>query len=703
VADFKCGVFILPSKNPLVKEIERQHELIEQELLAAMDARSEEELERLIDETIKDFEAGSILEGMIIDKRGDYVIVDVGYKSEGLLAEDEFDGEIKPGTRIEVLLEAVEDESGMIVLSKRKADRIRAWERVISVNQEGDVVRGTVVHKIKGGLLVDIGVPVFLPASQVSIRRTGDIGDYLGQDIECKIIKIDKEHRNIVVSRRRLIEERREEQKKQLLAELKVGEIRKGTVKSITDFGAFVDLGGIDGLLHITDMSWGRISHPSEMVAIDDVIEVKVLNFDTEKEKISLGLKQKTESPWEKVEEKYPVGSIVKGTVVNIMNYGAFVKLEEGIEGLVHISEMSWTRRLGTPAEMVAIGDTVEVCVLGINKEKQEISLGMKQVEVNPWTLMEQKYPPGTIIKGKVRNMTNYGAFIEIEEGIDGLLHISDMSWTKKIKHPSELLKKGEKVETVVLSVDQDKKRVALGLKQLHADPWEHEIPMRYRIGDVVKGKVTKFTNFGVFVELEDSLEGLLHISELADRKLESPEEVVQPGQEMELRVIRVDTKERKIGLSLKRAQTDEIVEITQGEYSIGPGAGPAIDMQQWEQAARREAEQAEGEKAEAEEAKAEEAEAEKAEAEEAEAEQPETEAEAGEEQAQETATETEEPETPEEPAEEPKAESEAEETQPEEAADEAGEGEQAPSGESESEGEQAGEDDSQEEKEQGC
>jgi len=551
-----------------------------------MDARSEEEVEELINETIKDFEVGSILHGLIINRRGDNVIVDVGYKSEGIISAEEFDKpeDAQPGSKVEVLLESVEDDAGMIVLSKRKADRIRGWEKVISQNAEGDVVSGVVTHKIKGGLLVDIGVPVFLPASQVSIRRTGDIAEYIGQDIECKIIKIDKEHRNIVVSRRRLLEERRETQKKALLAELELDEIRKGVVKSITDFGAFVDLGGIDGLLHITDMSWGRISHPSEMVAIDDVIEVKVLSFDLEKEKISLGLKQKTESPWMRVEEKYPIGSIVKGQVVNIMNYGAFVKLEEGVEGLVHISEMSWTRRLNHPSEMVAIGDTVEVGVLGINKDKQEISLGMKQVEVNPWTMMEQKYPPGTIIKGRVRNMTNYGAFIEIEEGIDGLLHISDMSWTKKIKHPSEVIKKGEKIEAVVLSVDQEKKRVALGLKQLHPDPWEHEIPMRYRVGDVVKGKATKFTNFGVFVELEDGLEGLLHISELADRKLESPEEIVKSGEELEVRIIRVDAKERKIGLSLKRAQTDQVVEITPGEYSVGPGTGPALAPEHLEQ-----------------------------------------------------------------------------------------------------------------------
>ena len=662
-----------------------------------IEARSEQEMERMIDETIRDFEVGSILEGLIINRRGDILIVDVGYKSEGMITIEEFDHpeEAKPGAKIEVLLEAVEDDAGMIVLSKRKADRIRGWEKVISQNAEGDTVTGTVTHKIKGGLLVDIGVPVFLPASQVSIRRSRDIADYIGQEVECTIIKIDKEHRNIVVSRRRLLEERREEQKRKLLSDLQIGELRKGVVKSITDFGAFVDLGGIDGLLHITDMSWGRISHPSEMVAIDDVIEVKVLNFDLEKEKISLGLKQKSESPWERVGEKYPVNSVVQGQVVNIMNYGAFVKLEEGVEGLVHISEMSWTRRLNHPSEMVAIGDQVEVAVLGINKDKQEISLGMKQVEANPWTVMEQKYPPGTIIKGKVRNMTNYGAFIEIEEGIDGLLHISDMSWTRKIKHPSELIKKSEVIETVVLSVDQDKKRVALGLKQLHPDPWEHEIPLRYRVGDVVSGRATKFTNFGVFIELEEGLEGLLHISELADRKLESPEEIVKSGELLELRVIRVDTKDRKIGLSLKRAQTERVVEVVPGEYSVGPGMGAALDSDDLKSlAARHEAsreaaaapeaetqQEAEGaaeataepEPATAEEAPAEEAPPEAA-AEQAPAE--ETTAETAEEpKAEEAPAETAEPkaeEAPAETAEEPKAEEAPAETAEEPKAEEA-------------------------------
>ena len=544
------------SNMDLIKQLERDEE-IEKEVVEAMGGREPEEIGRMYDESIQDFEVGSILRGKILDVVSDDVFVDVGYKSEGVIPLMEFDrsASLEKGQEIEVLLEAVEDDSGLIVLSKRKAERIRGWEKIIAENKEGDIVSGRAIRKIKGGLLVDIGVPVFLPASQISIRRAPDIAEYIGRDLECKIIKIDVGRRNIVVSRRRLIEERREEQKLALMEEIQVGEVRKGVVKNITDFGAFVDLGGIDGLLHITDMSWGRVSHPSEVVAIDEEIEVKILNVDREKEKISIGLKQKSQSPWVNVEDKYPVGSRVKGQVVNVLNYGGFVKLEEGVEGLVHVSEMSWTRRINHPSEVVAIGDTVEVVVLKIEKENQNISLGMKQTEVNPWTLVEEKYPAGTIIKGRVRNMTNYGAFIEIEEGIDGLLHISDMSWTKKVSHPSELLKKGEKAETVVLSVDQEKKRVALGLKQLSADPWQERIPGEFRVGDVVQGTVTKLTTFGVFVEIEEGLEALLHISELSEKKVSTPEEVVGIGDVLNVRIIKVDPAERKIGLSLRKTK----------------------------------------------------------------------------------------------------------------------------------------------------
>ena len=531
----------------------------------------------------QEYVLNTIVHGKVIDIVGDQAVIDVGYKAEGLIALaewDESEGRPEPGDQVEVLLEGMDDDTGEILLSRRKAQRIQAWERVISRNAEGDVVTGRVTKKIKGGLLVDIGVNVFLPASQVDIRRPSDIGDYLDTDIQCMILKIDEGRRNIVVSRRKLIEEQRARQKEKLLSEIEIGQVRKGVVKNIADFGAFVDLGGIDGLLHITDMSWGRINHPSDMVRIDDTIEVMVLNVDRDREKIALGLKQKSASPWENIGEKFPEGARVTGDVVNVMSYGAFVKLEEGIEGLVHISEMSWTKRINHPSELVQIGDQVEVVVLGINRDKQEISLGMKQTQANPWDQVAQKYPPGTMVDGTVRNLTNYGAFIEIEEGIDGLLHISDMSWTRKIGHPNELLEKGQSLSCQVLNVDQERKRIALGLKQLKIDPWETDIPDRYHPGDVVNGKVTKLTNFGVFVELEPGLEGLLHISELADHKVESPEEIVNVGDPIEVKILRVDRGDRKIGLSRKKAgwSKEEIeAEETKAEASTTtPTAGGA-------------------------------------------------------------------------------------------------------------------------------
>ncbi|MEZ6069914.1 MAG: 30S ribosomal protein S1 [Pirellulales bacterium] len=508
-----------------------------------------------------DIPMNSVVEGTVLRVDGDIVLVDVGYKSEGTISLSEWDEDEDPpveGDVVKCLLEDLEDTHGMMILSKRKAEKSEAWQRVMESVNEGDVVTGVVTRKIKGGLLVDIGVNVFLPASQVDIRRPADIGDYIGRTIQCLVLKIDESRRNIVVSRRALIEAERAEKKSQLLSTLAEGQVCKGVVKNIADFGAFVDLGGIDGLLHITDMSWGRISHPSKMVSIDDEIEVMILNIDREKEKIALGLKQQTASPWEMVEEKYPVGSKVRGTVVNVMSYGAFVKLEEGIEGLVHISEMSWTKRINHPNELVHVDDEIEVVVLGINREKQEISLGMKQTQENPWDVVADKYAPGTAVTGTVRNLTNYGAFIEIEEGIDGLLHVSDMSWTRKISHPSEMVEKGQTIECRVLSVDQQRRRIALGLKQLAEDPWETDIPSRYQPNQVLTGTVTKITNFGVFVGLENGLEGLLHISELADHKVDNPEEIVKVGDEIEVKVLRVDTDERKIGLSRKRVEWAE-------------------------------------------------------------------------------------------------------------------------------------------------
>jgi small subunit ribosomal protein S1 len=529
----------------------------------------------------QEFEVNKIVKGRVLSIIGDDVVIDVGYKSEGVIKLEEWYDEgldkvvpPQPGEEIQVLLDAVEDESGAIVLSYRKAKRQKEWEHIIEKHKEGDVVSGQVTRKIKGGLLVNIGVNVFLPASQVDIRRPPDIGDYIGKTIECKILKIDEARRNIVVSRRKLIEDQREEMKKKLLSEIEPGQIRKGVVKNIAEFGAFVDLGGIDGLLHITDMSWGRVSNPHEVVHIDQPLEVYIISVDKDKEKIALGLKQKSPSPWAEVESKYPIGSRHTGEVVNVMSYGAFVKLEPGIEGLVHISEMSWTKRINHPSELVSIGDQIEVQVLNINKDKQEISLGMKQVQPNPWDKVAERYPPGTVITGTVRNLTNYGAFIEIEEGIDGLLHVSDMSWVRKVSHPSEVVSKGDKVTCVVLNVDQERKRVALGLKQMASDPWEGDIPGRYHPGDVKKGKVTKLTNFGVFVELEQGLEGLLHISELADHKVESPEEVVKVGDEVEVKILRVEPKERKIGLSRKNLHGGPEEPVEEGGEEAGAMGG---------------------------------------------------------------------------------------------------------------------------------
>ncbi len=519
-------------------------------------------------ETEGSFDVNSIVDGKILRIDDDHVLVDVGFKSEGSIPLHEWDeDEEQPqvGDIVKVLIEDVEDENGMtddphglVSLSKRKAAKILVWQEMMKTVHEGQVVTGTVTRKIKGGLLVDIGVNVFLPASQVDIRRPADIGDYIGRAVQCEVLKIDEARRNIVVSRRSLIEKQREEDREQLLSELEVGQIRKGQVKNIAEFGAFVDLGGIDGLLHITDMSWERIGHPSEMVAIDQEIETMILGIDREKQKIALGLKQKSDNPWDTVETKYDVGQKYNGEVVNVMSYGAFVKLEPGIEGLVHISEMSWTKRINHPNELLQIGDEIDVVILSIDKTGQQLSLGIKQTQDNPWDRVLDHYPEGTSVKGKVRNLTNYGAFIELEEGIDGLLHVSDMSWTRKISHPNEMLEKGQEVECRVLSVDQDRRRIALGLKQLEGDPWAHDIPSKYQPGQVISGTVTKITNFGVFVGLQDGLEGLLHISELADHKVENPEDVVTVGDEIEVKILRVDTEERKIGLSRKRVEWAE-------------------------------------------------------------------------------------------------------------------------------------------------
>ena len=574
-----------PSSNPFSRN---PHTMVNRNLIRELELGDEidQEIEQAMGGTdsgeyavgTSTLSVNSVLHGKILRVDDEFVLVDVGYKSEGHIPRNEWDDSEPPpqvGDTVKVLLEEFEDgqleeQRGLITLSKRKARRIEDWLRVMESVKENDVVTGFVTRKIKGGLLVDIsGVNVFLPASQVDIRRPADIGDYCGRCIQCLVLKIDEQRRNIVVSRRALIEQERAERKKQLMETLEVGQVRRGIVKNIADFGAFVDLGGIDGLLHITDMSWGRIGHPSEMVAIDQEIEVQVLHIDREREKIALGMKQRTASPWAKVADKYPVGTVCKGTVVNVMSYGAFVKLEDGVEGLVHISEMSWTKRVSHPSELVKPGDEVEVVVLAINKEKQEISLGMKQTQQNPWEKVAADYPPGAVVKGVVRNLTNYGAFIEIDDGIDGLLHVTDMSWTRKVTHPSEMVDKGQEIECKVLSVDQQRRRIALGLKQMHEDPWTTDIPSRYKPGDVVKGNVTKITNFGVFVGLEDGLEGLLHISELSEDKVENAEEVVKVGDPIEVKILRVDTDDRKIGLSKKRVGWSREREAAEGTEEV--------------------------------------------------------------------------------------------------------------------------------------
>jgi len=574
----------------VVRKYDMPPEELEQKVDEAFADQQPEAMEAQYESCVQEFEEDTILKGRVLNVVNDEVIVDIGYKSEGVIPLAEFGehADLDIGDEVEVLLDEIEDETGMIRLSKRKADRIRAWNEILKTHKEGDIVRGVVQRKIKGGLLVDVGVPVFLPASQVSLRRTADISEFIGNEIEARIIKIDEQRMNIVVSRRKLVEEQREAAKRQLLDSIQEGEIRRGVVKNIADFGAFVDLGGIDGLLHITDMSWTRINHPSEVVSIDQEIEVMVLRVDRDKERIALGLKQRMPSPWEEVELRYPVGSKVKGKVVNVMSYGAFVQLENGLEGLVHVSEMSWTRRINHPSEVVKVGDDVEVVILEIDKDKQEIGLGMKQAEANPWDLVEEKYPPGTLVEGTVRNLTNYGAFVELEEGIDGLLHVSDMSWTKKVTHPSELISEGDHVKAIVLNVDRDKKRVSLGMKQLQEDPWKKEIADRYKIGDVVMGVVTKVTNFGVFVELEEGLEGLLHVSELSTKKIRSPDEVVRVGDQVEVTVLKVEPDDRKIGLSLI-AHEDEAPKTKAAPAAEAPAEEPAAEEQAAEEPAAEE------------------------------------------------------------------------------------------------------------------
>lgn len=518
------------------------------------------EMMAMYEQTLSTFTEGAIVKGRIVEVRPQEVLVDIGYKSEGLLPASEFKdlSEVHVGDEVEVLLERLEDEHGMVVVSKSRAEQRRNWDNVVASCEEGKIVTGTVKGKVKGGLLVDVGgVDAFLPGSQIDVIPVRNLDDYLGQDLECKVIKINNERRNIVLSRRDLIDEQRKELKQKLLQEIRPGQIRSGVVKNITDFGAFVDLNGMDGLLHITDMSWGRINHPSEVVEVGQELEVFVLDVNLEKERISLGLKQKQQNPWDEIELKYPKGARVRGTVVNLLPYGAFVQLEEGVEGLVHVSEISWTKRLARAADALNVGDEVEAVVLNVNKSEQKISLGIRQTEANPWDDVAAKYPIGSRVKGSVRNFTNYGAFVELEEGVDGMIHVSDMSWARKINHPNEILKKGDEVEAVVLEVSPENQRISLGLKQAQEDPWAG-ISNRYQIGQLIKGKVSKLASFGAFIELEEGVDGLVHISQISDDHVAKIRDVLQPGQEVEARVIKIDPVDRRIGLSIKAAKLSD-------------------------------------------------------------------------------------------------------------------------------------------------
>jgi len=506
------------------------------------------------DSVTSEFEEGEVVHGRVVHVGTSEVLVDVGYKSEGTIPIEEFHrhGTLpKVGDEIEVYLEAKEDSEGLIVLSKDKADKIKVWDAITQAHEKGLPVEGRVVEVVKGGLAVDVGVKAFLPGSQVDLRPVKNLAGMVGQSIRAKVIKLNRRRGNVVLSRRSVLEEEREEKKKHTLEVLSEGMVLTGTVKNITDYGAFIDLGGIDGLLHVTDMSWGRVGHPSEIFQVGDQVEVVVLHFDRETGRVSLGYKQKSSDPWERVERTYAAGTKARGRVVSLTNYGAFVELEPGVEGLVHVSEMSWTRRVRHPSKLVNVGDEVEVIVLDVNRAAKRISLGMKQVEPDPWATIEERYKPGTRVLGKVRNLTDFGAFVELEPGVDGLLHISDMSWTRSVGHPSEVLKKGQELETLILNLDRENKRISLGFKQIQPDPWA-TVAQRFPMGSRVTGKVVRLTDFGAFVELEPGVDGLLHISQMSNRPIGRPDEIVSVGDELTLLVIRVDSNERRIGLSLK-------------------------------------------------------------------------------------------------------------------------------------------------------
>ncbi|MDB4525537.1 30S ribosomal protein S1 [Akkermansiaceae bacterium] len=517
-----------------------------------------EELSALIDEHFREFNEGSIVNGTILDIRPQVIVVDIGYKSEGAIPVSEFeDEEIEVGDEVEVLLERLEDDEGLIVLSKEKAAHKQNWEKIMAVYEAGGLVKGKVKAAVKGGLMVNVGVEAFLPGSQVDIIPPRDLTEYVGNVYEFKIVKVNDDRKNLVLSRREVIEAERAELRQEFLRTVTVGDKVEGQVKNITDFGAFVDLQGMDGLLHITDMSWGRISHPSEMLRIGQLVEVQILDVDREKERVSLGFKQMTDNPWAEIETRFPIGAEVSGKVTKLLPYGAFIEIEKGVEGLVHVSELSWVKRITRPSDVLELDQEIKAVVLGISIDEQKISLGVRQLEENPWDAIEARYPIGKEIKGEVRNLTAYGAFVGLEEGIDGMIHVSDLSWTRKINHPSEILKKNEEVEAVVLSIDKENQRVSLGIKQLDNDPWS-DIDGKFKVGDLVKGTVAKIASFGAFVSLDGDIDGLIHISQLSEDHVEKVKDVIKVADEVEARVIKVDKIERRIGLSIKAVAYSE-------------------------------------------------------------------------------------------------------------------------------------------------
>jgi len=544
------------TEDPMFADLTLEESALDEEI------EDMETIEDMYEQSFRNIQEGEVIRGRIVQITDDYIMVDIGYKSEGQIPVREFKDETGKvqaaiGDEVDVLLEIHDDEEGTILLSKEKAAKIKVWDDISRVYNDDGIIEGKVISKVKGGLAVDIGVQAFLPGSQVDLRPVRNLESLIDHNYPFKILKYNKKRRNVVLSRRALLEKEREQMKTETLASLEDGKVVEGIVKNITDYGVFVDLGGIDGLLHITDMSWGRVGHPSEMFQIGDKINVVVLSFDRDNERVSLGLKQLVPDPWTNAQEKYPVDTQVKGKVVSLTDYGAFVEIEEGVEGLIHVSEMSWTKKIRHPSKILNVGDEVEAVVLSINPDNKRISLGMKQLEPNPWDVIAEKYPVGTTIAGKIKNITDFGVFIGIDEGIDGLVHISDISWTKRVKHPSEVFKKGQEVQAIVLNIDKENERFSLGIKQLEQDPWE-TIPERYPLGSVISGPITNVTDFGLFVELEEGIEGLVHVSEISKEKIKSPVGQYKMGDSISAKVINISPKDRKIGLSVKKVEDQD-------------------------------------------------------------------------------------------------------------------------------------------------